>query len=231
MFDQLKARLLDGLGLEVRRTGTLAHFLASRPIDLVVDAGANLGQFAQSIRRKGYKGRIHSFEPVSYIFDALQQTASNDPLWQVTKAALGAEPGNARINVHKNHTLSSFLQGSELLKSFNTTEGVEQETVPVRRLDDVLERDPGKDIFLKLDVQGFEKQVLEGAEAALDRVVAMLVELPVRSLYENSWSLNEALNYMDGLGFEPAQCRMVNPLPDDPASAVEFDVLFRRKAG
>jgi hypothetical protein len=84
MLHTLKTKVLDRLGLEVQRSGTLHNFLRTRQIDLVVDGGANLGQFAESIRNKGYRGRIHSFEPVGYVFDALQERASNDVHWRVS---------------------------------------------------------------------------------------------------------------------------------------------------
>ncbi|MBV9892011.1 MAG: FkbM family methyltransferase, partial [Rhizobacter sp.] len=107
--------LLDRAGIEIQRQTTLGRFLVSHPIDLVVDAGANLGQFAQSIRRKGYSGRIWSFEPVSYVHAALARAAAGDARWSVSKLALGSVPGEATLNVSSNHTLSSFLPASELL--------------------------------------------------------------------------------------------------------------------
>jgi hypothetical protein len=78
-------------------------------------------------------------------------------------------------------------------------------------------------------VQGFEKPVLEGASEVLRRVHALYVELPVEHLYEGGWTFAEAIQYLDALGFTPAQFRTVNSLPDDRACAVEFDCLFRRK--
>lgn len=230
MLQALKSNLLDVFSLEVHRAGTLANFLKSRPIDLVVDAGANLGQFAKSIRSKGYKGRICSFEPVGYVFEALQKSAISDPLWSVTKTALGNHAGTAELNVYGNHTLSSLLKPTELLSSYDTGVAVKTETVNIQTLDDLLGNDPAKHVFLKIDVQGFEKEVLEGAKKTLSRVVALYVELPIKNLYEGSWSFREAINFIDDLGFEPAQFRMVSPRTDDPASAIEFDSLFRRKA-
>ena len=231
MLTSIKNRVLNHYGLEVRRSGTFAQFLRTRPIDLIVDAGANLGQFAQSVRKKGYTGRISSFEPVGYVFDALKRFADKDPKWDISKSALGDKEGFADINVLSNHSLSSFLKPTEMAMSYDTEGAMTTERVPVRRLDDILAADPAKAILLKVDVQGFEKQVLEGARNTLSRCVGLYLELPIRHLYEGSWTFREAINFLDDLGFEPAQFRMVSPLPDDPASAVEFDSLFRRKDG
>lgn len=227
---RLAKSALEGLGFEFQRSTTLRRFLATHPIDLVVDAGANLGQFAQLIRAKGYKGRIWSFEPVSHVFQALSATAAGDSLWQVSQCALGSVPGEAQINVSANHTLSSFLPASKMLDAYDSNHATVAETVRIETLDHVLKDDPARSILLKIDVQGFEKPVLEGAKDVLRRVHALYVELPVEHLYEGGWTFAEAIQYLDDLGFAPAQFRTVNSLPDDRASAVEFDVLFRRKS-
>ena len=225
----LKQKLLDRLGLEVYRSGTLANFLSTRPIDLVIDAGANLGQFARSIRQKGYLGRIHSFEPVGYVFRALEKASEEDSQWTVTNAALGNKPGTEVMNVFGNHTLSSFLRPTELLRSYDTGAPAATETVNVMTLDEVLLEDSSRYIFLKIDVQGFEKQVLEGARETLSRTIAISIELPVRHIYAGAWDFRDAIEFIDQIGFEPAQFRMVSGQPDDAASAMEFDCVFKRK--
>ena len=222
-------RLLDKAGIEVFRRPTMHHFLHSRNIDLILDVGANLGFFALAMRQKGYAGRIWSFEPVAYVFETLATKASADPLWQVSRLALGSEPGEAEINVLGSHTMSSLLEPTELAKAYNPGGETRRERVQVETLDRVLADDPASDIFLKLDVQGFEKEVLAGAAETLERCCALQVELPIEPLYEGNWRFTEALDQIEQLGFVPAQFRTVNPLPDDPASAVEFDCLFRRK--
>lgn len=222
-------QLLDRLGLEVQRRSTMHHFLHSREIDLILDVGANLGFFASSMRHKGFRGRIWSFEPVEHVFEALSRRASGDRLWQVSRLALGSESGQAAINVFDNHCMSSLRKPTALARAYNPTGGMRSEVVPVERLDTVLANDPASCIFLKLDVQGFERDVLAGATKTLSRVCGLQVELPIEALYEGNWRFTEAIDEIDRMGFVPAQFRTVNPLPDDPASAVEFDCLFRRK--
>jgi FkbM family methyltransferase len=229
MLDQIKHKLLDRFGLEVKRSGTFAHFLRSRPIDLVVDAGANVGQFGSMVRQRGYRGRIHSFEPVAAAYRRLEQVSAGDPNWQATQTALGAAPGTATINVFPNNTLSSMLEPTSLAEYYDVDGKVVTETVPITTLDEALSVDSARSVLLKVDVQGLEREVLEGARLTLNRTIALFLELPIAALYKGSWTFIEALQFVDGLGFEPAQFKMVNGLPEDPASAVEFDVLFRRK--
>lgn len=229
MRKALKTRVLDTLGIEIQQSATLSNFLRTREIDLVIDAGANLGQFARSIRSKGYRGRITSFEPVQYVFNALQHRASKDPLWTVSRAGLGSTLGTANINVMGNHTLSSFRKPTDLIRGYDKGTEVRTEQVPVVTLDHAIGNDPARSIFLKIDVQGYEKEVLQGATEILKRTIALYLELPVRHLYEGCWTFRDAIGFIDDLGFEPAQFRTVSPQANDPASAIEFDCLFRRK--
>lgn len=103
------------------------------------------------------------------------------------------------------------------------------EQVDVITLDQCGFTDDYKNIFLKIDTQGFEKECLLGAGDLLKSCVGLQLELPVEHLYQNVWSFNEAVNHMNQLGFIPAQFRMVNRLHDDPVSGIEFDCIFRRK--
>lgn len=229
MLKQALLWLLDALGIEAQRSTTLKRFIETHPIDLVVDAGANIGQFGSLIRRKGYKGRIISFEPVENVYQTLQRTVAGDPLWITHNLALGREAGTAKINVSNNHTLSSLLPPAETYREFDPS-AVWQESIRVDTLDSVLRQVPAENIFIKADVQGFEKEVLEGAKETLKRTHALYLELPIEHLYKGGWTFTDAINYLDDLGFTPAQFRTVNPLPHDRASAIEFDCLLRRKS-
>ncbi|MFK3890340.1 FkbM family methyltransferase [Sphingomonas sp. NPDC079357] len=231
MLNVVAKKIFSRLGIEAVRAATFRNFIATRPIDLVVDVGGNLGQFAEHVRESGYADRIHSFEPVGKVFAALERRAARDQHWQVTRAALGAAPGEVQINLYDNHTLNSLhaLDHDAAQRLAVDPRVIGTETVPIATLDDMLADDPAQSVFLKIDTQGHERAVLEGASATLARTTALLLELPVVPLYEGSWSFNEALAHIDALGFAPAQFRAVNTMADDPASAIEFDCLFRRK--
>lgn len=231
MLGALASKIMNRFGVEAVRSATFGNFLRTRHIDLVVDVGGNLGQFAESVRERGYTGRIHSFEPVGKIFHSLERRAARDPKWTVTRAALGAAPGEVQINLYDNHTLNSLhaLDDGNARRLAVDPTVIGTESVPMTTLDAALASDPATSILLKIDTQGHERAVLDGAGATLARASALLLELPVVPLYEGIWSFNEALAHIDALGFTPAQFRSVNTMADDPACAIEFDCLFRRK--
>ena len=108
------------------------------------------------------------------------------------------------------------------------TRAIRTEDITLKRLDDLIETIGGNRLFLKVDVQGHEKDVLEGAAGILHKVVGIQLELPIVRLYQSTWRLSEALVYMENLGFVPSQITPVNFQADDPVSFVEIDTIFRR---
>lgn len=230
ILDRAVRRYLSRKGLSVVREPALSDFLKTRAVDLVVDVGANRGQFAAELRAIGYRGRIHSFEPLPDAFAELERYAAADPLWDVSNVAVGRKLGELEINVADNNVFSSFRPLSEVGERFDPhSRTIGRRRVPVVTLDDALRDATAKSLFLKIDTQGFEEEVLAGAKKLLERCVGMQLELPVDHLYEGVWSFTHALTAMERYGFVPAQFRTVNPRAGDRASAVEFDVVFRRK--
>lgn len=180
--------------------------IESHQITVVVDVGANSGQYGTDLRRAAFKGRIVSFEPLSEPFALLAQKASKDPLWDCRQCALGDVDGKISVNVAANAGQSSSVL--PMLKShqdaFPWANYTGTEEVPIHRLDSVAPEilRPTDVAFLKLDVQGFEKQVLAGGKSTLnDSCVGMQLELSCLPLYEGGILLREALDLVYSLGF------------------------------
>lgn len=206
----------------------LTDFLDDRQIDTVVDVGANVGQFATMLRRQQYRGRIISLEPISAVFEELHRNAADDPLWTTIHVAAGAVNGTAEIGVSELTVYSSMLATTPAAADFDAkSRVVAQETIQVRRLDELL-ADVQGNIFLKIDTQGFEAQVLEGAGTWMSRVRGMQMELPCVHLYEGVWSMSQALAAAERLGFSLFQMRPVNMSRTDAMAPIELDCVFGR---
>ncbi|OBJ25104.1 FkbM family methyltransferase [Mycobacterium colombiense] len=180
--------------------------LESLDVNVVFDIGSNTGQYAAGLRKAGYKGRMISFEPLSKQFATLERKASRDPLWDCRRHALGDVDGTISINIAGNAAQSSSVL--PMLKShqdaYPPANYVGVEDVPVYRLDSVVPQilRPTDVTFLKIDVQGFEKQVLAGSKSTLaDSCVGMQLELSFLPLYEGSMLIPEALDWAYSLGF------------------------------
>ena len=222
--------VLDRLAADPRYGENLrdeVDFLHDRRVDLVFDVGANVGQFGEFLRSRGYRGRIVSFEPVKSVFQSLAATAHADGNWEAHNFALGAASGEAAINVSEFSVYNSILKTTPAAIEFSREATVtHQEPIHMRTLDEFASNLSGN-LFLKIDTQGYEKQVLEGAGKTLPRLKGILMELPIIHLYQDTWQFHEALEFMASAGFVPAQIHPVNYHSKDRVSLVEVDCLFR----
>lgn len=179
--------------------------LQSHEVDVVLDVGANSGQYATDLRSAGFGGRIVSFEPLSEPFSLLKSKAAGDPLWDCRNCALGDLDGTISINVAGEDGQSSSVL--PMLKSHRdvlpAATYVGTEKAPMYRLDSVSPEvlRPGEVAFLKLDVQGFEKRVLAGGESTVNRCAGMQLELTLLPLYEGDMLVREALDLVYSMGF------------------------------
>jgi FkbM family methyltransferase len=183
---------------------SLAGLLRQQQVNLVLDVGANAGQFAGELRASGYAGRIVSFEPLAVAHAQLRKHAEGDPDWSVAeRTAVGAAAGVVEINVSGNSVSSSIL---EMLPSHSEAEPESSymgtETVPVNRLDDLYPVAPGDRVLLKIDVQGYERQVLEGARSVLQSCRAVISEMSLVPLYDGQVLARDMWALLVAEGFE-----------------------------
>ncbi|MDE2367972.1 MAG: FkbM family methyltransferase [Burkholderiales bacterium] len=203
-------RLVRWMALgDAQQTWYLTRLLKLLEVDLVVDVGANTGQFAGLLRRRvGYRGALISVEPIPEAAAALRRAASGDHNWAVVEAALVAQPGPARLHVTRSNELSSLLTPSnDATDSLARHHQVERSiTVDGQTLDTLLAthelaRDR-RSIYLKLDVQGAELDVLRGAAASLPRIAALQAEFSVIPLYLGVPAYHEQMQAIEALGFQ-----------------------------
>lgn len=177
-------------------------------IDCVLDVGANVGQYRNFLRNEvGYRGAIVSFEPVPENAAILRKNTLDDPMWTIHEYALGAEQGTAAFNVMSSSTFSSFLtpehSQTDVFRDQNKVDHAI--TVQVKRLDDVLpeicRKFTLKQVYLKLDTQGFDLQVIEGGRSVLKDIAALQTEASVTPIYTGMPDYIETIRVMESLGF------------------------------
>src|SRR5947207_651199 len=208
------------------------QLLNERGIDLVLDVGANEGQYAETIRRNGYHGRVVSFEPLASAYCELERRASAVPGWETHHFALGDTTGTALLHVAGNSWSSSLLaMAPRHVESAPESAFVAEAQIDVRALDDVATEliGPRDRVWLKIDTQGYEIPVLRGAERTLDRVEVVETELSLVELYEGQVLLGEAISYLTARGFG---IWSVEPVFRDPASGelLQVDAIFARRS-
>ena len=230
---QLHRMGLDVIRYDAEHSAELQRrqLFEERGIDLVLDVGANQGQYAGAMRRNGYHGRIVSFEPLASAYRELERRASAVPGWETRHFALGDTAGTALLHVAGNSLSSSLLaMAPRHVESAPESAYVAEEEIDVRMLDDMATEliGPRDRVWLKIDTQGYEIPVLRGAERTLDRVEVVEAELSLVELYEGQALFGEAVTYLIARGFG---LWFMEPVFRDPASGelLQVDGIFARR--
>ena len=206
--------------------------IESRGINLIFDVGANTGQFALSVFEDDYQGRIISFEPTSNVYKELTRNAEKFYNWKIhERVAVGETCGKVAINIAGNLALSSSVlkMGKLHEESAPDSKYIDIEDVKLVTIDSIF-----ADYFiqsdkclLKIDVQGYEEQVLNGALNSIKQVDAVKIECSLVSLYEGDKTFEHYFQFFEQNGFglfdiEPA---FSNPVT---GRLLQFDALFVR---
>jgi FkbM family methyltransferase len=214
----------------------LRQLFALLQIDCVFDVGANIGQYRDFLRNKvQYLGPIVSFEPIARNVSILRHRSAQDGNWLVEGYALGAKRGRMPLNVAKSDQFSSFLQPDNTrIPAFADLNAVSHnEIVEVHPLSEVFgglrERIGFRHPYLKLDTQGYDVEVLRGAEAVLPAICALQTEASVIAIYHDMPDYKKTIGLLNECGFELTGLYPVSR--DECLRVIELDcVMLNRQA-
>jgi FkbM family methyltransferase len=149
--------------------------------------------------------RVLSFEPSMAAHAKARARSSSYPNWEVCdRVAVGARADALELNVAANSVSSSLLPMEHLhIQAAPDANYVGTERVWCACLDDLVRTKVDKDdrIYLKVDTQGYELPVLEGAPRTLDQVVALQTEVSFAELYKGQALAAEVVNFLERRGF------------------------------
>lgn len=173
-------------------------------ISLLLDVGANTGQYALDMRKNGYDKKIISFEPLKVAYEKLLDNTKDDLLWTAKNFALGDKNENSRINISGHSLSSSILEMMPIhLRYAPDSDYIDQQEIEIRTLDqifsDLYEKDDS--IMLKVDTQGYEQKVLEGARNSLKNILLLQLEMSLFTLYKGELLINDMMDLLNNQGF------------------------------
>ncbi|MGA2362506.1 MAG: FkbM family methyltransferase [Candidatus Aminicenantales bacterium] len=176
-------------------------------IGLVFDVGANVGQYAIGLIEHGYKGKIVSFEPLSGPYRLLREKTRGVKKWSLAeRCAIGEANKITTINISKNSVSSSILPIlQEHINAEPNSIYIGSEEVQMYRLDEVgrkIIKEEGRPAFLKIDSQGYEDKVLEGAADILDKIFVMQIEMSIIPMYDGQRDFGQMLPFVKNLGYD-----------------------------
>ncbi len=173
--------------------------------ELILDIGANEGQFIKNIRDIGIDKKILAVEPINKAYLKLCKLRKNKTsLLTCVNAAIGEKNGMTNINISSNSVSSSLLEMKELhKKAEKLSQTIDNEEVRMITIDSLLEDydQTSKNIFLKLDTQGYEWQVLDGAKKSIKRIKGIMCELTLTPLYEGQYLWKDVISRLEEEGF------------------------------
>ena len=206
-------QMLHRVGFELRRfsveqseNARFISMLRSHNVNLIFDVGANAGQFGVLLREIGFDGKIISFEPLSDARENLLNISKNDPLWQIAlQTAIGEENGEIEIQIAGNSQSSSVLDMLDThVRAAPDSKYIGKEKVALRTLDSIAPdyMDSNSIAFIKIDTQGYETQVMNGAKKLMSQIVGLQVEISLVPLYKGQCLFDEMLKKLKNDGFE-----------------------------
>ena len=192
----------------------------------VVDIGANRGQFALAAREWAPGARVIAFEPLPEPAAKFRMLFQGDSSVRLHQMAIGPEAGEATIHVSFDDDSSSLLPIDEAqVGLFPRTAEKELRNVSVIPLRDVLDADATlAPALLKVDVQGYELEVLRGCEPLLDRFAYVYVECSFAELYQGQALADKVISWLHTRGFRLAG--VYNMHYDRRGIAIQGDFLF-----
>ncbi len=195
----------------------------------VLDVGANVGQFTLVARRVFPKARVIAFEPLAAECERFLSVHAGDSQVKLVRAALGPDRGKFAMHVAGARDSSSLLPiTATQAQLFPGTGETHRESVWVLPLSDaVKDEELAGPLLLKIDVQGFELQVLEACASVLSRVEFVYVECSFVELYAGQAMAGEVVAWLQKGGFVLTG---IGSLTHGPSGVgVQADFLFRRR--
>jgi FkbM family methyltransferase len=203
-------KMLKNVGITLDRypTGDLRRrlmLLKYFEINKIIDIGANVGQYGKLLRKLGFNGEIISYEPIKDTYLKLEKATLKDPKWKAFHNGVGDSKTTMEINISKNNVSSSFQGMKNVhLEESPDSEYIRKEKVDVITIDSVY-KDLCEDtdrVMLKVDTQGFEKNVIVGATESLSKIFALQLELSLSQTYENEPYFLEMIDVLGSYGFQ-----------------------------
>ncbi len=197
--------------------------------DLIVDIGANRGQFALIARKTYPKAKILSFEPLEEPSKIFKKIFSHDPNVTLYPYAIGRQQTTATIHVTKDDDSSSMLPISKIQSDmFPGASEKETRQVLVSPLSQLISSASiPLAALLKIDVQGFELEVLQGCEDILQKFSHLYVECSFMELYEGQSLAYQIIAWLEKRDF--MLIGVHNMFYGKHGTAIQGDFLFARK--
>ncbi|NQU87010.1 MAG: FkbM family methyltransferase [Mariniphaga sp.] len=173
-------------------------------INTVIDIGANIGEFTFIFSELFPNAYIYAFEPLPDCFNQLEKRTKNMRNIKIFNFALGSTEGELKLHKSSWHPASSFREMGDLHKqNYPHSSESDDLIVRIKKLDDIFKKESlTNNIFIKMDVQGFEDEVIKGGPNIFKNAKVVVVESSYQKLYDNEPLFDGIYSLLKPLGFE-----------------------------
>tara|TARA_A100001011_G_scaffold332161_1_gene359064 strand:+ start:107 stop:835 length:729 start_codon:yes stop_codon:yes gene_type:complete len=187
----------NGLFNNIAANIELENLIKDLDIKIIIDAGSNKGQFILLTENFFNCNEIYSFEPIKEIFEKQKKFFNYKKNIFFYNFALGDKNEYRIFNITKRNDSSSFLKINDSIKKHPDYLIKEKRKIEIKKLDDVMKNKIiNKTAILKIDVQGFELEVLKGAIETIQKVKYILVEVSKYEIYKNQSLSNNVIDFL-----------------------------------
>lgn len=200
-------------------------------IGTVIDVGANEGQFIRTAQALFPQRPILAFEPNPQHLDSLRALLAGTGGSEALNMACGRGQTQMSLNVSEFSPASSLLPiDASIIEKFPEAATARTISVAVDRLDRVVKERAllPRPLLLKLDVQGYELEVLRGSTEIFSEVAAIVCEVTTVPFYEGQTTFGEICTFMREHGFRVVD--LGEPIRGDDEEVMWFDIAFRNEA-
>jgi FkbM family methyltransferase len=202
-------------------------WLVNKNFKTIVDVGANEGQFALKMRKLFPVAKIHSYEPLPHVYQKLLKQFEGDENFLAYNYALGNKNEESQIYLNEYSPSSSLLKmKDEHKKHFDFARKETACNIKIKRIDDVMKIETlQKPVLLKIDVQGFEEQVIQGGTAFIGGCDMIIIEVSFKELYATQPLFHTIYQLLNSLGFKYGGNYEQLVSPED-GSILQADAIF-----
>lgn len=235
-FIRVRDKLLSLILLRIKTSGYYAvrslpedlKVLVDREDPVIVDGGANQGDTTQTFLSQFRQPTIYAFEANKDLTQFLEKKFANKPSVRIVPKALGNQTGQVKFNISNNLPSSSFLERAELNKTYHgyTTATQAEVFADMVKLEDVL-KDKNPIDLLKLDVEGYELEVLKGAENILPNIRIIMTEVWFAGGYKDAPHFADIDQYLRAHNFQ--LLNLYNPYTHPDMQLTAADAVFLNK--
>lgn len=201
--------------------------LSSFPIQTIFDIGANEGQSTQKLAKIFPDATIYAFEPVKSAFLKLKKYSEKNDKVIPYNYAIGDEEKKIIFNEYEgaNQASSILSISSNTLEAYPVLKRVKQQLVQQKILDNLGLNLQG-DCLIKIDVQGYEKQVIQGGYQTFKQSKCCIIEINNEKSYNNQCDFKTLFYLLDSLGF--TYQGNIDQIYDQQGRVKYFDAVFVR---